>query len=466
MKDFLVHFAALTPEIILFVGMAFIVFLRLARPRMRPYAPWFGAGTVLIAAWHAAAWIDLPASMALREALRLDLWSLIGRIMVYILAGVALWSMGCGEADSSQGKRSLDETLLFLLAALGAGLVSASQDHLVTILGLAAVAFPAVAIAASRGDRVAAGRIFMMASVAIGLMLFGLALLFAERGHTRFGPFDLARARMMIGWLLHAIGLLLFLGIALLQAGPISSRRGSSATVPPFFVVALLVGLFMTLGRFLFWSQPGTPELIKVLIAISAAMIFLGFAPTLVERESDRLFRSFLLGHAGLLLMGAVASLHARNLNGLAALLISLVALAPALLAWRLAMDSAGGDGRLRGMGRTDPLAAAALLLVLLSLGGLPLTLGFMARFNLFAAAIQAGQVGLLGIAAINSLFSAWAALRLGAELFSGNEASPVLLDGARRVILIAVALFLLLAGLLPDGILSLSFKAVLGMIP
>jgi NADH-quinone oxidoreductase subunit N len=117
-------------------------------------------------------------------------------------------------------------------------------------------------------------------------------------------------------------------------------------------------------------------------------------------------------------------------------------------------------------MGRTDPLAAAAILVVLLSLGGLPPTLGFMARFNLFAAAIQAGQVGLLGIAAINAFFAAWAALRLGAELFSGNEAPPVLLNGVCRILLIAVALFLLLVGLLPDGILSLSFKAVMGMIP
>ena len=99
MKDFLVHFAALTPEVILLIGMAFLVILRLTRPRMRPYAPWFGAGTALIAAWHAAAWLDLPASMALREALRLDLWSLFGRIMIYLLAGVSFLAMDRGETS-------------------------------------------------------------------------------------------------------------------------------------------------------------------------------------------------------------------------------------------------------------------------------------------------------------------------------------------------------------------------------
>lgn len=459
------HFAALTSEIILLLGMIFIALLRWTRPRMRPYAPWFGAGAALLAAWHAAAWVELPAVMPAHATLRLDLWSALGRIMIYLTVGVSLWAMERGEAAALHDKRPLDRTLLILLGALGAGLLTAAQDHLVVILGLAAIILPAAALAYAAGDRAAAERIFVVAFAGFGLMLFGLALLLAERGHARFALLEVTRARMMIGWLLNALGLLLFAGVVPFHAGLDDLRRGAPASVPACLAVALLVGAGLALGRFIFWSQPGSPELIKALSAFAAATIFLGFAPALVERAPGRIFHSFVLGHAGLLLLGATVSLAARDAHGLAALLVSLIALAPALLAWRVAMDAVGGDGGLRGMGRVDPLAAAALAVIFLSLAGLAPTLGFMARWRLFAATFQAGQVGLLAIAAFNTLFAAVAAARLGSEL-SRSDGAPPRLGGASRALVLAAAFFLLLAGLLPDAILDLASRAAMDLIP
>jgi len=89
--------------------------------------------------------------------------------------------------------------------------------------------------------------------------------------------------------------------------------------------------------------------------------------------------------------------------------------------------DEAETFDDLRGLSRTSPALAAILLVSVLSLLGLPPTVGFLGKVYLFSAAIDAGFVGLVIIALLNSAISAVYYLRLASVAFFADPSRDVI---------------------------------------
>ena len=112
------------------------------------------------------------------------------------------------------------------------------------------------------------------------------------------------------------------------------------------------------------------------------------------------------------------------------------------------------------GLASRSPFAAFAMLLFMLSLGGIPPTAGFMGKFWLFSAAIDANYVWLAVLGVLNSAISLYYYLRVAVFMFMKNEATgsqPVLAPG------LAVAL---VAGACGDSLdISVDYR-VIGLTP
>jgi len=122
----------------------------------------------------------------------------------------------------------------------------------------------------------------------------------------------------------------------------------------------------------------------------------------------------------------------------------------------------------LRGLVRRSPLAAASLLVVLLSLTGIPPTAGFMGKYFLFTAAVGKGMALLAAAGALNSAISLFYYFRIGKAMFleEGPSVEPSAAGGLSRAVTVVLALSaaaLLLLGLWPDLLAGPATLAALG---
>jgi NADH-quinone oxidoreductase subunit N len=131
------------------------------------------------------------------------------------------------------------------------------------------------------------------------------------------------------------------------------------------------------------------------------------------------------IAHAGYLLMGVVAGTQL----GISAMLIYLfVYMLAQMGAFGIVVlmrrkDTVGDDIQdLNGLYFRSPAAAIAMLLFMLSLGGIPPTAGFMGKFWLFSAAIESGHVWLAVIGVLNSAVALYYYLRVVVFMWLKNE--------------------------------------------
>jgi len=99
-----------------------------------------------------------------------------------------------------------------------------------------------------------------------------------------------------------------------------------------------------------------------------------------------------------------------------------------------------------------SPLAAGCILILLLSLTGIPPTAGFMGKYFLFAAAVEKGMVLLAVAGALNSVISLFYYFRIGRAIFMEEESGVVRIEPSAPVLAILgiSALVFLLFGILP----------------
>jgi NADH-quinone oxidoreductase subunit N len=119
------------------------------------------------------------------------------------------------------------------------------------------------------------------------------------------------------------------------------------------------------------------------------------------------------------------------------------------------------------GLGQVKPIAAAAMLVFLLSLTGIPPTAGFVGKFYIFGAAIKAGYVWLALIAVINTAISLFYYMRVAMVMYM-QEAPRALVLSSSRPLHAAVALAVLgtlIIGIYPQWFLKLAQASVIGLL-
>jgi NADH-quinone oxidoreductase subunit N len=193
----------------------------------------------------------------------------------------------------------------------------------------------------------------------------------------------------------------------------------------------------------LFGAPLGWTTFFYVLAVVTMTV---GNLAALTQSNMKRLLAYSSIAHAGYLLIGVVAATP----RGVAAMLIYLfiyafMQLGAFAIVVMLRRDDQIGDELkdLSGLYFRRPGAAVAMLIFMLSLGGIPPTAGFMGKFWLFGAAIESGYVWLAIIGVLNSAISLYYYVRVVVFMWIKEDAigSPVrLAPGVAAVLAIAVA--------------------------
>jgi NADH-quinone oxidoreductase subunit N len=192
--------------------------------------------------------------------------------------------------------------------------------------------------------------------------------------------------------------------------------------VTAFLAVAAKTSAFVVLMRFLALELPASGARLEALLwVLAAASMVAGNGLALIQTNVKRMLAYSGIAHAGYLLMG----LATATTDGLAAVLFYLfIYLFMSVGAYGVIVALSQGGKECEsiddfaGLASRRPGLAAAMSLFLLSLAGIPGTAGFMARFYLFGAAVNADQIVLVLIAVLTSVISLFYYLRLPIAMY------------------------------------------------
>ncbi|TRO16222.1 NADH-quinone oxidoreductase subunit NuoN [Ectopseudomonas mendocina] len=415
---------------------------------------------------------------------------LIDKFACYYMALVLAASLACITlihaylgGDSGKGyPGNREELYLLVLLSAAGGLVLVSAQHLASLfIGLELLSVPTygmIAYAFFNKRSLEAGIKYMVLSAAgSAFLLFGMALLYAESGNLAFADIGASLMRessqlVQIGIGMMLIGLAFKLSLVPFHLWTPDVYEGAPAPVAAFLATASKVAVFAVLLR-LYQISPAMSGgwLSELLTLIAIASILVGNLLALLQNNLKRLLGYSSIAHFGYLLVALIASkglaVEAVGVYLATYVLTSLGAFGVITL---MSTPYNGRDAdalyEYRGLFWRRPYLTAVLTVMMLSLAGIPLTAGFIGKFYVIAAGVEAQLWWLLGAMVLGSAIGVFYYLRVMVTLFMREpnlHRHDAPFDWGQRaggIMLLVVAMLAFFLGVCPQPLLELVQQA------
>ncbi len=398
---------------------------------------------------------------------------------------VAICGMGLLTVMLSAGTASRDRLpegeyyALMMFSIAGMMLMGATRDLLIIFLALEIMSLGVYVLTAikrsSEAGAEAGFKYFVLGGFSSAFFLYGIALVYATAGTTNLTEITELVARQAVepSVLLALAMILLLVGFSFkVSAVPFhmwapDAYQGAPTLVTGFMSTAVKAAAFAAFLRvFLSALEPLRDHWIPILAGIAGVTMILGTVVAVAQNSVKRMLAYSSIAHAGYLLLGLVAA----NAAGKTAILFYVVGYAVTtlgafgVLAALSTHDRPHDDVRdFAGLGRERPGLAAILTIFLLSLGGFPPTVGFIAKWAVFGAAVQAGQYALAVIGVLTSVVSVFFYFKIIVMMYMSPDRAPnhrpaVPVMAFAGLIVALSAIFYL--GVLPGELLSVAAKS------
>ncbi len=338
---------------------------------------------------------------------------------------------------------------LLVFALLGALVLAGAGDMMFLVLGVllsSLATFTLVAYPRDDPATEAALKYFVFGSVTGAVMIFGLTYWFGVVGSTllsELGKLADAPPAAAFGFAAVLVGLGYKASFAPFHFWAPDAYDGGPVSVAAFLSIVTKVGGVFALVQVVRHLPADATFWPLVIAALAALTMTYGNLAALVQDNVVRLLAYSSVAQSGYFLLGVVAV----GQSGLA--LRSLVIFAAAYAAMNLGAFAivlyVGRDLRsFTGFGRTNPAAGVAMVVFLISLVGIPPLAGFVGKFLLFGAAIEADFAWLAVVAILNSVLSLGVYLRVVVPMYGQPKEAPA---SSRIVVAVwVVALFFTVA--------------------
>ena len=425
------------PEIALVV--AAVVTLLVAAFVPRQANRW--CAVLSLAGLAAAAGLAAVASRGTSRLTFNDTWALDGATHAarLIILAFAAASVGLAPDWMSGDRRHGEFYAILLLSAAGAMLMAGAADTMELVMGVLLSSVTGFTLAAYHRAwplSVEAGaKYFLIGALASALLVAGVVLLFGLAGDTSYRATAAALAvRLSAGrnatWGVLVAVSFVTVGLAYkLAAFPAHTwlpdvAEGSPLPAAAFLSVAPKLGALVALARVTEMVPQGSVPWRPLVAVLAAVTMTVGNLGALWQTDIRRLLGWSSVSQSGYALV-AVAALGGSRL-AVPGLLFFVAAYGAANLAAFGAVAHLRGRTDLasyRGLGRARPWTAAALVISLLSLVGVPPLAGFFGKVLVFGAAIDAGYAWLAVVAVANTVASLFYYLRVIAPVYLDEPA-------------------------------------------
>lgn len=443
-----IDYAALSPLLLLLaLALALLLWETISSATARKYAP---VATVigLAAALAAAYYAPSSSNPLLTPWLKFEG---VSRFFTLFFIAIGLATALLSIPFFKQFDPPRGEYCFFLVSTIfGLVLIGMSADFLTLFIGLETLSVSLYILCGYMKkwefSQEAALKYFLMGALAAAILLYGIALVYGATGTTNFDALRQASQTplFLVGIALVTVGLAFKAALVPFHVWAPDVYDGAPNPVTAFMAVGTKSGAFAAFALIFLVALPNFNPLWNQLISLLAypTLIYANFV-ALRQTQLRRFFAYSGISHAGFLLL----PLAAGTPEALPALLFYLVVYALATLAAFaiLAFLDKNSQGvtfeDLRGLYSRSPWLAGGLALSLLTLAGIPPTIGFFAKFYLFKVAFEAGYYALVVVALLTTILSAYYYLRLIALLFSHNPSETPIRMSRSAALVATVAL-------------------------
>jgi len=456
---------------------------------------------VLLATAITVVAVDVEPGAYLSGAVSVGMFT---RFFNLLLVGIGIVTTVYGSAVYARDGNFRPEFYpLVLFSVLGMMLLAAASDTLTLFLGIETMSLAVYVLAAGRPGPEGRGsegalKYLLLGSFASAFLLMGIAMLYGYAGGTGYAAIEQARLvaerpeiYFVVGLGFMLVGFGFKVAMVPFHMWTPDVYDGAPAHITGFMATAVKAAAFAALLRFVVLVLPGLAEFWYGLLAVLAVLTMTaGNLLALVQSSIKRMLAYSSIAHAGYLLLGILAILApGRGLTGqfstdqmavieaagsgilfylLGYSLMNLAAFGVVSQLGRGGGEEADQIDHYRGLGVRQPGVAAVMTVAMLSLAGIPGTVGFLGKFYVFEAVIRAGLVPLAIWGVVNSLLSVYYYIRLIVVMFF-RDSTEQPYDGRNwetSTLAACMAILVIILGIYPviaHRAAALAFGTILG---
>ncbi len=403
---------------------------------------------------------------------------------VLILAASALTAAMSLQYLDREKLGRFEYPILILLATVGMMMMVSANDFMALYLGLELQSLALYVLAAYHRDSARATesglKYFVLGSLASGMLLYGVSLVYGFSGTTSFDSlvkiFGEQGAHPHLGFIAGLVfvmaGLCFKISAVPFHMWTPDVYEGAPTPVTSFFAVAPKIAALVLMVRVLMgpfadlidqWRQ--------VVVAVAILSMFVGAFAAIAQTNIKRLMAYSSIGHVGFILVGLAAG-TAEGIQGVLIYLAIYLFMNVGTFAVILCMRSKGrlveGINDLAGLSKTNPAMAAVMAALMFSMAGIPPMAGFWGKFYVFMAAINSGLYVLAIVGLLTSVVSAFYYIRIVKVMYfdEAGEAFDRAGSTALSTVMAVSTLVVLVFTFLPAPLVNSAKAAALVLFP
>jgi NADH-quinone oxidoreductase subunit N len=351
------------------------------------------------------------------------------QISILVVAILAVFLAAARLDDDKVNAHEFFTLMLFSVVGMLGLATAAEAISLFVALEIMSVALYALCAMPRTGPQrqEAAIKYFITGAFSSAFLLFGIALLYGASGSTTLSIMaqgvSAGSPLALMGAAFFFVGFLFKVGAAPFHMWSPDVYQGAITPVTAFMAAGVKIAAFGALGRVVAITLGDLGGSWGPGVALVAAFtMVVGNLGALAQTDLKRLLAFSSVAHAGYMLSGIVgmnapAQMRPEALESLlfyvATYAITNLGAFGVLIAIRRNGQEPSVTTDLRGLSHRNPILAAMLTLLLISLTGIPVSVGFVGKFHLFKAAVGADYAGLAAVGVLMSVVSAFYYLRI-----------------------------------------------------
>ena len=363
------------------------------------------------------------------------------------------------------GENGADYFALIFFILCGVSIVSSFNSLLLLFLGIEIISIPLYILTGSDKRNLksneASLKYFLMGAFSTGIMLMGIVLMYGARATFSIDPtLQIANAGRDV-WYTSGL-MLLFISMAFkVSAAPFhfwtpDVYDGAPTVFTSFMATIVKAAVFIAFVRLFEFSYSNSGYDWRLIVAVViAATLLIGNITAIFQQSVKRMLAYSSIAQAGFMLF-ALFSYNALSKEGIILYSLGYSLATIGVFAVLIKMKDYTFEG-FNGLARTQPVLAATTTIFLLSLAGIPLTIGFFAKYFMLASAVKTGSyLWLVILAIICAAISVYYYFRvIQAMYFKEGAGETVEVTGVFRWLLVLVAGLIILFGIFPNMILN-----------
>lgn len=380
---------------------------------------------------------------AFSDALVFDRFSMLMGLVILVLAAGSLLLLS--NNPNTRGEQFSEMVFLFLGSVIGMFVMIWSNDLLTLFIGLETMSLPLYLMIGmsheQKNAKEASLKYFVLGSFASAIFLYGMAMIFGAVGSLYFGDiaqvaaeFSSVNRLFLLGLVFLIIGFCFKVSIFPFHAWAPDVYQGAPTPLTAFMATAVKVVSFVAFLRVITTQALiGSQDMVDVLQWLAVLTILVGNVAAILQDNFKRMLAYSSVAHSGYILIGIITAGISGNwvlgASGVVFYLISYSLMTLGAFAviclFEKETSSSVSVTDLRGLAFKHPWYALALTVFMLSLAGIPPTVGFFGKFYMFTAALGEGLVWLVTWGMIGSVISVYYYLRPTVLMYM-NEGPPI----------------------------------------